>query len=665
MIGFLYPALGLAALAAAIPVILHLIRRREVRRVSFPAIRYLRQAEQRHARRLRLRHLLLLASRVLIILLLAAAAAGPLVGRGGPTDHHATAVAIVIDDSQSGSVLVGERRVIDLYAERLGLTLELATAEDRLATFSAVRPDQGAILSRSAAARDYLTELRPAAGMADLAGAVREAVTWLRAQDGLERELHILTDLQAISLPGRDGMAADSADPGKAVTAIVFTPEFSAEANGAVVDVMPEALPLTAGREARVAVAIQWFGAEAPDDAAVVRLIAGAEVVAATEARYGETALLTLPAQAAGWVQGYAEIDGRGLSADDRRYFSWLVRPAPMVATSGDPGAFVESALRTLERGKRLSRVTARASEVVVAANGDGIEAALAAGRSVIILPPSDPLDLPRLNLRLERARIPWRYRADRPGRGATRIAAAASLSGLGGLEVHRAYGLALSGRASDDTALAQVESGEAWLVRGTTPEGSVYLLFASPLTAEDSDLPVSAAMVPVLDAIVGDWARRDTPMHTTYEGPTTIRIPTRARALVDPDGLSRSVEGGSLFEAAQAGNYLFREGDLPVLAFSLNAPALESDLRRGEVADLRRMLPDADWVATDARDAEGWVRAIYRARRGRLAWRPLVVLLILASIVEASLATAGRRQVANARDAGSDETRQIQVKSL
>ena len=72
MIGFLYPALLVAALGAAVPIILHLIRRREAHRVVFPAIRYLRRAEQRQ-RRLRLRHLLLLAARVLMILLAAIA----------------------------------------------------------------------------------------------------------------------------------------------------------------------------------------------------------------------------------------------------------------------------------------------------------------------------------------------------------------------------------------------------------------------------------------------------------------------------------------------------------------------------------------------------------------------------------------------------------------
>ncbi|NIU76354.1 MAG: hypothetical protein GWN71_23170, partial [Gammaproteobacteria bacterium] len=57
MIGFLTPLLWGAAVAALVPIVLHLIRHREIRRIEFPAIRYIRRAEQRHARRLRLRHL--------------------------------------------------------------------------------------------------------------------------------------------------------------------------------------------------------------------------------------------------------------------------------------------------------------------------------------------------------------------------------------------------------------------------------------------------------------------------------------------------------------------------------------------------------------------------------------------------------------------------------
>src|SRR5207244_13281730 len=57
---FLHP-LALAGLAAAaIPALLHLLERRVPPEAEFPPLRYLSEAERQNARRLKLRHLLLL-----------------------------------------------------------------------------------------------------------------------------------------------------------------------------------------------------------------------------------------------------------------------------------------------------------------------------------------------------------------------------------------------------------------------------------------------------------------------------------------------------------------------------------------------------------------------------------------------------------------------------
>jgi len=100
-VSFLFPA-GLAlAVAVAIPLLLHLRRTPTERRIAFPAIRYLRQAERSRSRALRLRDLLLMTLRTGAIALVALAAAGPLVGRGGAGEHSPTDVAIVLDNSAS------------------------------------------------------------------------------------------------------------------------------------------------------------------------------------------------------------------------------------------------------------------------------------------------------------------------------------------------------------------------------------------------------------------------------------------------------------------------------------------------------------------------------------------------------------------------------------
>src|SRR6476661_10667795 len=95
---FLAPFYLLLAGAAAVPLLLHLMRRNVGARVEFPAARYLQRAEREHSRSLRLRNLLLMLLRVLLLLLLALAAAQPFL-RGVGAGHGATATAIVLDNS--------------------------------------------------------------------------------------------------------------------------------------------------------------------------------------------------------------------------------------------------------------------------------------------------------------------------------------------------------------------------------------------------------------------------------------------------------------------------------------------------------------------------------------------------------------------------------------
>jgi hypothetical protein len=76
-LSFLYPWFLLAALAAAVPVVLHLLRRRRQPSIPFTAVRLLRRSQTEQASRRRLRELLLLGLRVAALLLVASAFARP------------------------------------------------------------------------------------------------------------------------------------------------------------------------------------------------------------------------------------------------------------------------------------------------------------------------------------------------------------------------------------------------------------------------------------------------------------------------------------------------------------------------------------------------------------------------------------------------------------
>src|SRR3954451_12458518 len=117
MIGFLHPWALAGLLAAAIPVLLHLLARREPPTVVFPAVRYLITTTREHQRRLKLQHLLLLLLRTLLIIALVLAAAGPPRPGSGVAAHGPSALVLVVDNSPSSGVVVeGTARLAQFQA---------------------------------------------------------------------------------------------------------------------------------------------------------------------------------------------------------------------------------------------------------------------------------------------------------------------------------------------------------------------------------------------------------------------------------------------------------------------------------------------------------------------------------------------------------------------
>src|SRR5438093_12106914 len=96
---FVHPFLLGGLLLVGIPVLIHLIMQQKPKRLPFPAFRFLLQRHRTNQRRLRLRHLLLLALRILLIAAICLAIARPKlfdIGLDGPV----TAV-LIFDTSPS------------------------------------------------------------------------------------------------------------------------------------------------------------------------------------------------------------------------------------------------------------------------------------------------------------------------------------------------------------------------------------------------------------------------------------------------------------------------------------------------------------------------------------------------------------------------------------
>ena len=100
---FLYPIFLFGLLAASLPLLIHLLNRRKLNRIRFPAVRFILMSQKRISRSYRLRHWILLALRTMAVVLLALLLANPIfqTGAGLFAGGGPVSLVILLDNSLS------------------------------------------------------------------------------------------------------------------------------------------------------------------------------------------------------------------------------------------------------------------------------------------------------------------------------------------------------------------------------------------------------------------------------------------------------------------------------------------------------------------------------------------------------------------------------------
>lgn len=529
---FLHPLVLLGLAAAAIPALLHLLERRVPPEAEFPPLRYLSEAERQSARRLKLRHLLLLVLRTMLLVVIVLAAARPLLPSksGGGLVHEPTALAVILDNSPSSSVVIDGHSVLDRLKATARASLARATAADRLWLVLADGVARGGTREALLATVD---SVGGSPYRLDLTAAVGEAARLVDAEPLRAREVHVVSDLQQSALgPGRAAVP-------RGVRVLALAP----------LDRAPENRGVGAIRVTETAVVVGVVGTPGVGAAPITVRIQGREIGRGLAAP-GSAATIPLPAFGAGWWVGQATLDPDELRADDRRLFVWHVAPPAQVEAQPGAGPFVAAALAVLEEGRKVRR----GSDVTI-----GDRPAAGSNTSVVI-PPADAALIGEVNRALAGRGGRWRFGA--PGTPGpitgTMAPEGTPVSRRYRLEETRAEerqgGPRGQGGGRDSMVLARV-NGEPWLVR----DGSVVLT-GSRLDTAWTALPATPGFVPFVDALVNRLVRGEA-LVTEAEGAPRVEFRTRGAdtlgaTVLGPDpresdltpatrGLVRDVLGG------------------------------------------------------------------------------------------------------------------------
>lgn len=586
---FLAPWLLALATGAAVPLLLHLLRRRTGLPLAFPAVRYLRRAEKEHRREMQLRNLLLMALRVLAVLVLAMAAARPL-GPGFGTGHPPTAFALVLDNSMSTSRVTGGRMLLDQLRDGALAAISEAGSGDRVWLVTADAQVTGGTRADVVAA---LKRTEPLAGGGQLTVAVARAAAVVRSAGLAGRQVAVVTDAQA---SGWRGANTDLGD----VPVSVWAPSVADVANHAVRHAASSPAHLTPRGRVEATLsgpgAINW------------RVELGPRTVARGTSKEGEAIDIPVAPPERGWMAGWVRVDPDELRGDDARAFATWVGDAPRVTVDADAGPFAAGAVAALVEARRAER-------------GAGVQVTAADAlrqRPALIFAPKDPGKLPLANRALERAGVPWRFGAPERTGTTTRSADAR----LDGVRVTRRY--ALTPLAAAET-LATVGSA-AWVVAG---EG--YVLVASALDTADTELPLAPAFAPWLGALLGERLAADAGPVTQAVPGASLRAPAGATGLELGDGRVAALAGARVTAPTRAGVAFWRRGDRRVGAVVVNPESEESDLASLEPAVLASRLGARAAVTTDAKE---WQRRAWTAGQ-RPFMGPLLAFALVLLVAE------------------------------
>jgi hypothetical protein len=555
-VSFLAPIWLALAAAVAVPLFLHLMRRRIDIRREFPAARYLLRAEKENVRRLKLRNLLLMLLRTLTLLFLALAAARPigaLLGSG----HVPTAMAVVIDNTMSSGAIVDGTPVLARLKAAARTLVEGSGSNDQAwlvtADGSVTGGARGVVL-------EAIDRVEALGGRGDLSAAITHAAGLALAADLSEATVVVLTDGQSSQWAGDLSLGS--------IRVVAYAPAGATPYNRAVT--MAE--PRPARWSPKGTVMVSASGA----DSVTYRVTLDGRTAARGLLRGSDEQVVRLEPSERGWVAGAVDIAPDELRGDDERHFAVWVGDAPAVSVHPSAGVFVREAVDALVQSALVVR-------------GSGIEIAPvdeATKLPALLFAPSDPVRLGAANRNFERLGIPWRF--DEAKRDET-VARGESVEGA---PIRMRFPLRPAAGAAAVVDTLASASGQPWVVAG--PD---YVVIGSPMNPEATSLPIRAPFIPWVSNLLSQRLTREGSGLLRADPGAPVRLPAGVTGI---EGDSQLVAVGANATAPlRSGVFFLRRGDERVGALVVNPEREESRLDRLTSTELKSRLRARDVVVT------------------------------------------------------------------
>ena len=327
---FLSPGLLFGLLAASIPILIHLLNLRKLKKIDFSTLHFLKLIEKQKVRRVKLIQWLLMALRVLIIAMLVLGFSRPVIQDvriPGFTSASKTSAVIVIDDSFSMEVVDGRGSYFNQVKNGVNLILSgLKEGDDVSILFTSESyPELATPSADFLNLKKIISQGEPGFKTGMLNSAIIKAASIIGESENLNKELYIFSDFQKSTLGNEKEFTDVSALLDSRVKTRLFNFNSKEVVNSAVTGVKVNNQVFEPGKDISVTATIRNFSEDDVNNGLVSLFVNGERGAQKSyNLAAGKITDVTLSARVEkpGFSEIRVEIDEDDLKADNSRFAS-------------------------------------------------------------------------------------------------------------------------------------------------------------------------------------------------------------------------------------------------------------------------------------------------------------------------------------------------------
>ena len=694
---FLNPAILIGLAAASIPILIHLLNLRKLKKIEFSTLHFLKELQKNKIRRVKLKQWLLLALRVMIILLIVTALARPTlegVSIGGTTSAAKTSAVFILDDTFSMSVVDQNGSLFNQAKQTIKKLLKQLQEGDEacLILVSGDRNEGQKFSTNINAVSDRLDKLKVSDASGNINSAFLRAAELISRSKNFNKEIYLLTDFQKGRIYDEKNLSNLGQILNGKVNLYTFNYGKKDVYNISLDDLKVISRIFEKEKPIKFEAIVNNHSSQLVSNLVVSLFINGeraAQQSVDLNPNESKTIQLEGVAKKTGFINVTAEIEDDDINQDNKRFTSvYIPEKISILLLSEIPNdaRFVKLALKSSEKSgnigvtesaiNSLGSLQLKDFDVVIfigndlQSETDNLKRYISNGGGLIFFPSSEKnlvvlqqslavLGLPQPssivdgsndpNSAVDFETIDYNHPVFQD------IFQNDERKKIESPEIHTYYKYLTHGRGKSIISLID---GSSFLTEYSLDKGKIFFFNISPVL-EWSDLPLKSIFTPLIYKSIYYLSAKDQneiqyfagePLNINVSQKTLPQIkivkPDKSEDIINLNG--NNSDFISYNKSYEEGNYFVFSGDKLLNIISVNTDPLESNTNYISDSDFDDYLKKIDFNGSYVKISkdEDPVRKILQARFGSELWRYFLLAAILFALLEMTIARSAKKEL-------------------